>query len=240
MFSLVVPAYKEGQHIYANLEVMKKALDELNLEYEIIPVNDGSPDNTGDELIRAASAYDVIHPVSYEVNRGKGGAIKAGIEAAKGDIIGFLDADLDISPNHFLTYVPEMINNNWDIVIGSKMHKESKLEYPLARKLFSTGYYIMLKILFGLKCKDTQTGIKIYKADLIKEIAPKLKTKGFAFDIEILAIASRKKAKLKEMPVEVVFQRGESFGRIKIKDILKMFTDTVSIWWNLRIRHKYD
>lgn len=240
MLSVVIPAYNEGGHIYENLGVISNALSKLNMEFEIVPVNDGSSDNTHDEVMRAANDYANIAPVSYEKNRGKGGAIIAGIEAAKGDIIGFLDADLDISPDHYLTYVPEMINSKCDIVIGSKMHKDSRLEYPNSRKVFSFCYYIMLKVLFGLKCKDTQTGIKIYRANLIKEIATKLRTRGFAFDIEILAIAARKGAVIREMPVEIVFKRGESFGRIKFKDIWKMFTDTISIWWNLRIRKVYD
>ena len=132
-----------------------------------------------------------------------------------------------------------MTAENADIVLGSKMHKDSKLEYPFTRKVFSFCYYIMLKVLFGLKCHDTQTGIKLYKGSLIREIAPLRKINGYAFDIELLALASKKKAKLLEMPVELNFARGESFGRIKFKDVWKMFTDTWKIWWNLRIKKSY-
>lgn len=240
MLSLIVPAYREGEHICENLIAINEALAVLQEPYEIIPVNDGSPDNTGDEIRRAAEQIDTIVPVSYEVNRGKGGAIVEGIAHAKGDVIGFLDADLDIDPSHVPVYLQVMRSEGPDIVIGSKMHKESRLEYPFARKVFSACYYLMLKILFGLKCHDTQTGIKLYDGDLIRQIAGKLRTKGYAFDIEILAVAGRHKAVLKEMPVSIEFKRGESFGRIKFRDIWKMFTDTVGIWWNLRVRKKYD
>ena len=120
------------------------------------------------------------------------------------------------------------------------MHKESKLDYPPARKLFSLGYFVLLKILFGLKLKDTQTGIKLYKADLIKGIVPKLKVKGYAFDIEILALAAQQKATIIEMPVEVNYTRTESFSRIRVSDIVKMFTDTISIWWNIKVVKKYN
>ena len=66
-----------------------------------------------------------------------------------------------------------------------------------------------------------------------------LKVKGYAFDIEVLALCAHEGAVIDQMPVEIVFKRNASFGRIKIGDIFKMFFDTVGIWWNLRIRRSY-
>ena len=240
MLSIVVPAYNEGEHIFDNLTVIDKAVSAFASEYEIIAVNDGSTDNTGSEVARAAAANPHIKDCGYEKNRGKGGAVTWGINNSRGDIVGFVDADLDLNPGQFEGYVKEMLATDADIVIGSKMHKDSKLEYPFARKVFSLCYYIMLKVLFGLKCHDTQTGIKIYRGDLIRKIAPLRKVDGFAFDIELLALANKCGAKLVEMPVELNFTRGQSFGRIKFKDVWKMFTDTWKIWWDLRIRKKYQ
>lgn len=239
MLSIVVPAYNEGEHIYDNLMIIDKALGAFASDYEIIAVNDGSRDNTGAEVARAAADNPNIRDCGYTTNRGKGGAVAWGAQNSKGDIVGFIDADLDLSPKLISGYVDEMNKTGADIVIGSKMHKESKLDYPAARKVFSFCYYIMLKVLFGLKCHDTQTGLKLYKGSLIREIVPFRKINGFAFDIELLAMATGKKAKLIEMPVELNFTRGESFGRIKFKDVWKMFTDTWKIWWNLKIRKTY-
>ena len=126
-----------------------------------------------------------------------------------------------------------------DVVIGSKMHKESQLDYPPLRRFVSWGYYIILKVLFGMKIKDTQTGIKLYKASLIKRVGPMLRVQGYAFDIEVLALCANEGAKIDEMPVQIVFKRNASFGRIRIKDIFKMFGDTLGIWWNLKIRRSY-
>lgn len=239
LLSIVVPAYNEGEHIYDNLMVIDGAISKITPDYEIIAVNDGSPDNTGAEVARAASDNPHIRDCGYEINRGKGGAVTNGINKSRGEIVGFIDADLDLNPEMFDGYVKAMLANGADIVIGSKMHKESKLEYPFARKVFSLCYYIMLKVLFGLKCHDTQTGIKLYKGELIRKIAPLRKVDGFAFDIELLALANKCGAKLLEMPIELNFTRGESFGRIKFKHVWKMFTDTWKIWWDLRIRKKY-
>lgn len=240
MLSLVIPSYNEGEHIYDNLMTVSKVLKEAGIDYELIPVNDGSPDNTGDEIRRAAEADPKIVPVSYDVNRGKGGAIKEGVMSSKGDVVGFLDADLDLSPDHVPAFLKAMEETGSDVVIGSKMHKDSELEYPVARKIFSLCYFIMLKVLFGLKTKDTQTGVKLYKGDLLRSIVPVMKVKGYAFDIEMLALAVRKGASVTEMPVRVNYTRGQSFGRIRVGDIVKMFTDTLALWWNMRVVKKYD
>ncbi|MBR6485002.1 MAG: glycosyltransferase [Clostridiales bacterium] len=239
MFSLVVPAYREGKSIRCNLLKMAAVLRDAGIDYEIVAVNDGSPDNTYDEIVKASEEDPSICPATYDVNRGKGGAIKEGIMKSSGDIIGFIDADLDIDPDHLPVFLEKMTSSGSDVVIGSKMHPESQLDYPAMRRFVSWGYYVILKVLFDMKTKDTQTGIKLYKGSLIKEIVPKLKVNGYAFDIEILALANSKGAVITEMPVRVGYTRDESFGRIRFKDIWKMFTDTIGIWWNLRIRKKY-
>lgn len=242
MFSLVVPAYNEGEHIFENLKEIESVIASfagkyaVSKDFEIIPVNDGSSDNTESEILRAQNELTHVRAVSYAVNRGKGGAIVEGVRNAKGDYIGFLDADLDLPADLYDSFLYEADTNGYDVIIGSKMHKDSKLEYPFARKVFSVGYFVLLKILFGLGVKDTQTGIKLYKADLIRKIAPELRTKGYAFDVEIIALAAYCGASVKEMPIRLEYRRETSFGRIKFSDIWKMFTDTISVWWNLRVR----
>jgi len=238
-FSVIVPAYKEGKTIKDNLLEIRKALLESVDSFEILAVNDGSPDNTKEQIMEAAALYPEIKYAGYDKNRGKGGAIKHGVSEASGDVIGFIDADLDIDPSHLVRYYDHMEQTGCDVVIGSKMHKDSKLDYPPMRRFVSWGYFIILKVLFGMNIKDTQTGVKLYKASLIKKVAPMLKVKGYAFDIEVLALCAHEGAVIDQMPVEVVFKRNASFGRIKIGDIFKMFFDTVGIWWNLRIRRSY-
>ena len=227
--SVVMPAYNEGSHIYKNLLETDMILSGFISSYEIVCVNDGSKDNTESEIERAAKECPRIRMVSYTPNGGKGHAIKKGVEAAVGDRIAFLDSDLDLSPDHFEDFLSHMDSEKADVVIGSKMHKESKLEYPFLRRFISFGYYVMLRILFHLKVHDTQTGIKIYRGDLLKSIVPDVITKGFAYDIELLAVANEMGAKIIERPIRLVFTRSGGFSRIKMADIWLVFKDTFKI-----------
>lgn len=229
MFSIVMPAYNEGAHIYDNLCKTIEIVSSFCDDFEIVCVNDGSKDNTKEEIERAAETSERIHMVSYMPNGGKGHAIKMGVEAAQGEQIAFLDSDLDLSPDHFEDFLAHMKSEQADVVIGSKMHKESKLDYPPMRKFISFGYYVMLRIMFHLKVHDTQTGIKLYRADLLKKIVPDVVTKGFAYDIEILAVANEMGAKIIERPIRLVFTRSGGFSRIKFKDIWLVFKDTFKI-----------
>lgn len=240
MFSVVVPAYNEGDHIFDNLKVMSDTISSFCDDFEIIAVNDGSRDRTWLEIQRAAKLIPGVVDAGYEVNRGKGSAIVEGVMKSRGDIVGFLDADLDLMPDMFEGFLKKMEETGCDVVIGSKMHKDSKLDYPPLRKFVSFGYFVMLKVLFGLSCHDTQTGIKIYKGDLIRKIVKVRQIKGYAFDIELLALAYRLGAKIEEMPIVLHYTREESFSRIRIGDIWKMFTDTWKVWWHLRVVHKYN
>ncbi len=239
LFSLIVPAYNEGDHIYDNLREISDTLSGTGIDYEILAVNDGSRDNTGAEIERASKFIRGVKDCGYDVNRGKGGAILHGIRNSKGDVVGFIDADLELPARLLPDFLDVMQKEGCRVVIGSKMHKDSKVEYPALRKFVSWGYYVMLKILFGLKCKDTQTGIKIYEGDLLRTIGSVQRISSYAFDIEQLALAHYKGADIREMPVEVHYVRTGSFSRIRIGSIFKMFFDTINIWWNLRVRKKY-
>ncbi len=228
--SIVMPAYNEADKIYDNAIKVSRVMGGFEESYEVIVVNDGSKDNTKKEVLKAAQQDAHIRLVSYEENGGKGKAIRTGVESARGDYIAFLDADLDLPPEQLEGYVASLKADEADVVIGSKMHKDSQLEYPFIREVMSLGYYYLLRILFHLKIKDTQTGIKVFKAEAIKPVIGLVKTQGFAYDIEILVGVNSRGYRIKEMPVRLVFTRGNGMGRIRLKDIIKMFVDTFQIF----------
>ena len=240
MLSVVMPAYNEGEKIYHNVLRVSKVVSGFARSYEIIAVNDGSKDNTKDEIRRAASEDTHIRAVTYPKNGGKGKAIRKGIDAANGRYIALLDSDLDLPPEQLSDYLQPLINNETDVVIGSKMHKDSHIDYPFVRKVMSVGYYCLLRLLFHLKIKDTQTGIKVFKAEVIKPIIHLIKTKGFAYDIEILVAVNCRGYRIKEMPVQLVFTRGNGMGRIHVSDIINMFGDTFKIFGRSTFKKYYN
>ena len=124
-----------------------------------------------------------------------------------------------------------MKEQNADIVIGSKLHPESKLHYPMLRKIMSYGYYLMLKMMFHLNTHDTQTGIKLFKKEVIKPIVSQMQAEGYAFDIEILAMAAKDGRKICEAPIELNYSRDDSKGgrRIGLKDVAKVFKETLEV-----------
>lgn len=229
--SVVMPAFNEASHICDNLLLTSKILSSVLNTFEIICVNDGSSDNTLFEMNKAAQADNHIKVITYNDNQGKGYAVKQGIATSICTYTAFLDSDLDISPDHLITFLTTIVEQNADIAIGSKMHKDSQIDYPFSRKILSLGYYMLLRIMFHLNLKDTQTGIKLYKTDIIKPIASSTTTNGFAFDIEMLAQAQKQGAKIIELPITLVFTRGKRNGlsRIKFKNIYLMFKNTVAV-----------
>lgn len=227
--SVVMPAYNEGEHIYDNLLKTESQIKEFCDSFEIICVNDGSKDNTKEEILRAEAECENVRCITYEENAGKGHAIKTGVLQAAGEYIAFLDADLDLSPIHLKDFLEHIQKQDADVVIGSKMHPESELEYPFFRKVISRGYYFILVVLFHLKIHDTQTGVKLFRSELIKNIIKDVETNGYAYDIEVLAIANELGAKIIERPITLHFTREGGFSRIKIKDIFIIFNETLKI-----------
>lgn len=126
------------------------------------------------------------------------------------------------------------------LLSGVNFIRGSKLKYPFKRKVISMCYYIMLIILFHLNVKDTQTGLKVFKAEAIKPVGHLIRTSGFAYDIELLVAVHRRGFKIAEMPVEVVFVRDKGANRIGMKDCVRAFADTWAIFARVYFKHYYD
>jgi len=240
LLSVIVPAFRQEKTIKKDLEnideTLKKGLGR-SLDYEIICVVDGELDNTAKEAKGVESAKIKVY--SYSENKGKGFAVRYGMAKAKGDLISFLDAGMDISPKGIMMLMAHM---NWydaDIIIGSKKHPVSRVNYPWFRKILSWGYHFGIRILFNLDLTDTQSGIKIFKREVVEKILPRLLVKTYAMDIEMLAVAKYSGyERIYEGPVEVTFNKVTS--RIKWSTIFEMAWDTAAVFYRLKILHYYD
>ena len=237
--SILMPFLNEEDVIVANTHSVMSMMRELKINYEIILIDDGSTDRSYELLHAEFDKEKRVKLVRNHQNFGKGWVIKTGYEYSTGDYILFLDSDLELSPYHIPNFLRVMDDENADAVIGSKLHQDSILDYPNARRLFSNIYYTMIKILFGLPIMDSQTGIKLFKREVLELSLPRLIVKRFAFDIELLVILHEYKKKIVSAPIELKFSRG-AFGKIRLNNIVQIIVDTLSIFYRDKILRFYQ
>jgi dolichol-phosphate mannosyltransferase len=204
MLSVVMPVYNEGGIIRENLRRTAEEFRPLG-PFEIIAVNDGSSDNSAIELDTAAATLPEVRVLQLP-HRGKGEALRQGTLAAKGDWVLFLDSDLDLPPDQFTLFLTLQHVHQADVVIGSKLHPDSNVDYPLVRRIYTRGYYLLVKLLFGLPVRDTQTGMKLVRRDKLIKAVEKTQSEGFAFDVELLVHLVEDGARIAEAPVVVNHQ----------------------------------
>ncbi|MCL4545074.1 MAG: glycosyltransferase [Chloroflexi bacterium] len=237
--SVVIPAFNEEELIERAIRTTLRELLTLEVNFEIIVVDDGSTDETFKRAEGVAGTLNRHTPASvavlrYPANGGKGYAVRYGVQHSTGRWVAFLDADLDLHPRLLSRLVLVQQETGADVVIGSKRHPESVVNYPTERKLYSTAYYWLCRLLFGLPVHDTQTGIKLLRGDFARNVLPHLQVDRFAFDLEMLAEAHRRGLRLAEAPIELNFAR--QFGRIGVRDIAGILTDTFIIWLRLHTK----
>lgn len=230
--SVILPAYNEGHVIKETLGRVDKAVKRTGLEYEIVVVDDGSADDTVRWARDYANRNGHVRVVGYKRNVGKGYAIKTGFRHAKGDAVIFLDSDLEINPQSVLRYFEALIQG--DVVIGSKWHPQSNAEIPLGRKFLSHAFNILVRLLTGLRLKDTQTGLKAVRKKALERVFSRLTVERYAYDAELLAVANLYGLRIVEMPVDIRLN-----GFFNPKEILRMFVDLLGIAFKLRFLKRH-
>ncbi len=233
MLSFVVPAYNEEDTIQTSLGTIDKAIKDKKLPYEIIVVNDGSKDQTLPRAITYANKNGHVKVVSYTPNEGKGYAIKEGFMKTNGEFVIFADSDMDIDLGTVTRYVEAL--RQGDIVIASKWHPKSEVEMPIIRRVLSHSFNILVRLMTGSKLRDTQAGLKAIRKSAFKDVFPRLAVKRYAFDVELLTVASLYGLRVVEMPVNLKIQALFSF-----REIWKMFIDLLGITYRLRITRWYQ
>jgi len=246
LISVIIPAYKAEKFIRKNILHIKDVLDQTRYRYEIICVVDGQIDNTFKEAQKIERKFpSVIKVVGYLTNMGKGHAVRYGMARAKGEIVGFIDAGGDLDPNGISMLLEHFEWYSADVMIGSKRHPASKVEYPWQRKIVSVIYQLLVRVLFGLKVRDTQVGIKFFRRQVLEKVMPRLVVKAFAFDIEILSVAKMLGYnRIFEAPVELRMKFGDGVSTIAssgfIKTSFAMLWDTLAVFYRLNILRYYD
>ena len=234
--SVIVPAYREGRRIHRNLTRLLGELDKLNVQYEVIVVSDGNTDSTASEARRVGSP--AVKVFDYPMNVGKGFALSLGVAQSTGLLVTFIDADMELDPGNIKGFIELMQTTGCDAVIGSKRHPLSKVDYPRFRRLQSALYQLLVRTLFRLNVRDTQTGLKLFRRHVLAEAVPLLAIKRFAFDLELLVVARFiGYGNVCEAPIRLDYQFEST---VNLRSAWNVLWDTAAIFYRLRILRYYE
>jgi hypothetical protein len=232
--SVVVPCYNAGPELEEHLERLDRQLA-TGGPYELIVVSDGSTDET--VSVAAASLSPAVRVLHYEVNRGKGHALRVGLANARGTYIAFIDADGDIDPEALGPFLSLMKLYTPDIVLGSKRHPLSDVTYPPLRRVMSWTYHKLTRLLFRVNVRDTQTGVKLIRRDVLAAVLPLMLEKRYAFDLEFLVVARMLGfVRVFEAPIRLDFRFR---SRVDAEAVLRIVLDTVAIFYRRYILNTY-
>jgi dolichyl-phosphate beta-glucosyltransferase len=237
-YSIVIPAYNEGARLGATLEKVLEYVRAQGWNAEVIVVNDGSRDNTASLVREFAEKNPAVRLVENSGNRGKGYSVRNGMLNARGEIVVFSDADLS-SPIEEMPKLLAALAGGADIAIGSRWLRAElqTRRQSLHRQLFGRVFNLLLRIILGLRFKDTQCGFKAFTRRAAQTIFPLQRIERWGFDPEILFLARKFGFRVEEVPV----LWGHS-GDTRIHPLLdgaRMFWEMLRIRW-YDLTGKYD
>lgn len=240
--SLVIPAYEEEARLPALLETLATsavaAVETAGMRLvEVLIVDDGSEDRSRQMLERAGEKDPLIEPVlAYADNRGKGAAFAAGVERARGEYVLLADVDLS-TPLEELPKLTAAVREGADIAIGSRAVAGAVVERgPLHRKITGNTFNGAVRLLTGLRLRDTQNGFKLFPTGVAKRLVAEQTCPGFAFDVELLMRADQAGLRIAEVPVLYLH---DSRSRVQVASAsVEMLRDVSGLAYRLRLRRQ--
>ena len=231
--SVIIPVYNEAKRLPLTLIDIDRHLSEQEYSYEILVVNDGSKDATAEIVERFKPLIENLKLINNPENRGKGAAVRDGMQAAKGNWRLFMDADNSTSIIEFNKMIP-YLDEGYEVVIGSRAVKGSKSNpaSSLIRRLAGKSGNLIVQLLVLRGLWDTQCGFKCYSEEAARRIFSLTRVNGWAFDVEALALAKKLGYQIKEMPIHWV---GDSRSHVRPGSYFRVLWDTLRIrWWLCR------
>jgi glycosyltransferase involved in cell wall biosynthesis len=229
--TIVIPAYNESERLSTSIPKVMEYIRERGLSAEVIVVNDGSRDSTAEVVRNFAASDGSIVLLENPGNRGKGYSVRNGMLHARGAVALFTDADLS-SPITEADKLFDAIRQGADVAIGSRwVQRELQTErQPLLRQLFGRFFNLGLRLVLGLKYKDTQCGFKAFNRRAIETVFTRQQIERWGFDPELLFLADRFGLETAEVPVEWAHDHRSKIS--PLRDGLKMGIEMLRIRWN--------
>ena len=230
-FSLVIPAFNEAKRIGESLRIALEYLAGASPESELIVVNDGSTDATG-EIVR--EVFSGARGISTQLlenfpNRGKGAAGRKGLLAAQRQIALFSDADLSTPLEQTPKLIEPIAHGELDIAFGSRALDRSLIGHhqPWRREQAGRVFNLIVRVATGLPFWDTQCGFKAFQMATCRPILEAAHIDGFGFDVELLYLASRGGLRLREIPVRWNHHDGSKVHLVH--DSLRMLREVIEL-----------
>lgn len=230
-YSVVIPAYNEEIRILPTIGAIAVEMSELGKPWELLVADDGSTDST----VQLVEDLDLVNVrVLRSPNTGKGGAVRRGMQAARGRYLLFADADQSTPIEQFRDLLAAIETGGADIAIGSRAFAGAEVQSKsMARKVVSGGLNLIVRLGFGVPIADTQCGFKLFTAEAAETLFAMQKVDGFSFDFELLWLAQRHGMKTTEVPVEWIDAPGSTVD--PLKDSIRFLGDLARMrWWAIR------
>jgi Glycosyl transferase family 2 len=225
--SLVIPAYNEGLRLEAGVARLLVAIESGAIDVEtteFVVVDDGSTDDTTPVAQALFARFPQVQHIRLAQNRGKGGAVRAGVAAAGAPLIAFADADMAIDPAQTPQFTRALRGSS--IAIGSRSASGASVDRSsLRRSLMNRAFNRLVNTLTRVSLDDTQCGFKAFRAPVAKLLFHCSVTERFAFDVEVLSLARRLGFSIAEIPVRWLRVKGSQIR--PLKDARSMARDVV-------------
>lgn len=237
---VVLPTYNESRLIEGTFRRVA-VFARKHPGYSFLFVDDGSRDGTPqliERLIELSPGVPVrLH--AYTVNQGKGHAVRTGFAQSAHDIVCFTDSDLAYSLRHLPRLVAAL--RTADVAIGSRaLVPRQERKVPLGRRVMGEVFNRLARLILGLTFKDTQAGLKGFRADAADKIFPRLRLRGFAFDVELIFVARQRALRIAEIPAKVSKRHNIKATKVSlVRDPLRMLMALLGVRWN-QIMGRYD
>jgi dolichyl-phosphate beta-glucosyltransferase len=227
--SVIIPCYRDAKHLRGNVGAVVKCLMGTRLTWEIILVNDASPERDGEAALEAIGDWPgcEIRLITHVKNTGRGGAVMDGLAQARGKFGGFLDIDLEV-PAHYIVPMVQLLLDGADVACAFRIYKTHL--GLLHRAIFSHGYAMLVRRLLGVDLPDTEAGYKFFRMDAVRPVLSKCADLGWFWDTEVMVRSRLAGLDVRFSPV--LFLRNEDKA-----STVKIFSDSITQFrrlWNFR------
>ena len=233
--SVIIACYNEEDVLARSFAEIREVLDDLGRPYELIFVDDVSRDRTRDILreITAAHPSAPIKVILHDVNQGRGATVTDGFRAARGEIVGYLDVDLEVHAR----YIPSLVRA---IEKGAQVATVRRIYAfqlrSVDRYVMSRGYSYLVRRLLGTRVHDTETGYKFFRREALLPVLDEIRDRGWFWDTEFMIRAERRGLRVAEVPGAYVRRFDKTSTVSGLRDSVRYFGKLLAFRRELRDR----